>query len=116
MLHSAGQDVALHRPHRMLRAVDDQHLPPAQHQAELFVLVTVERHARARCELDQIQHRALAEERAAGHAGRELELADVAEVDELRIHAAIVRSALCSTGRSTASRDWRSRSATTPTR
>lgn len=60
----------------------------------MLVLVAVRRHGRARRELDQVQHRALAEERAPGHPGRELELADVAEVDELRLHAAIVRSAL----------------------
>ena len=92
MLETARQDVTLHRPQRVLRAVDDEHLRPAQHDPELLVLVAVQRHGRARSELDQVQHRTLAEERAPGHAGRELELPDVAEVDELWLHAAIVRS------------------------
>jgi 2-iminobutanoate/2-iminopropanoate deaminase len=46
----------------------------------------VERHRCARLELDQVEHRALPEERAAGDTGRELEGLDVVEADELRLH------------------------------
>jgi 2-iminobutanoate/2-iminopropanoate deaminase len=91
VLDSAGQHVALHRSHCVLLAGDHQHLCPAQHDPELFVLMAVERNGRPRLELDQVQHRALAEERPADDADGELELADVVEVDELRFHAAIVR-------------------------
>ena len=49
------------------------------------MLVAVQRHRRARLELDQVEHRALAEERPSGHAGGELERLDVGEVDELRL-------------------------------
>ena len=41
---------------------------------------------RARLEADEVEHRSLAEERLAGHAGRELEGADGVEADELRFH------------------------------
>ena len=48
--------------------------------------VAVERHDRARLELDQVEHRALAEERPTGDAGGQLERPDVVEADELRLH------------------------------
>jgi 2-iminobutanoate/2-iminopropanoate deaminase len=94
VLDSPREHIPLHGPQRMLFAVDDQHLRPAKDEAELFVLVAVRRDGRARGELDQIQHRALAEERARRHTGRELELPEVLEVDELRLHGAIVRFVL----------------------
>jgi hypothetical protein len=54
----------------------------------LFVRMAVQRHRRAGLELDQVQHRAPAEERSSRHAGRELEGANVVEADELRLHGA----------------------------
>jgi 2-iminobutanoate/2-iminopropanoate deaminase len=70
----------------VLLAVDDQHLHALENDAELLVLVAVERHDRARFELDQVDHGAAAEERPAGDAGGELEAVDVVETDELRLH------------------------------
>jgi reactive intermediate/imine deaminase len=66
--------------------VDYERLHPAQDDAELLVLVAVQRHGRTRLELDQVQHRALAEQRASAHPGRQLEGAHIVEVDELRFH------------------------------
>jgi 2-iminobutanoate/2-iminopropanoate deaminase len=51
------------------------------------VLVAVERNGRAGRELDQVEHRTLAEERPSRDAGRELERTDVVETHELRFHA-----------------------------
>jgi succinate-semialdehyde dehydrogenase / glutarate-semialdehyde dehydrogenase len=48
----------------------------------------MERHDGARLELDQVDHRALAEERPARHALRKLERSQLAEVHELRLHEA----------------------------
>jgi 2-iminobutanoate/2-iminopropanoate deaminase len=86
--HSTGQYVALHRAERVLDALDDEHLDAADDESELFVRMLVLGHDGARLELDQVQHRALAEERPRADARRKLERADVAEVDELglRIH------------------------------
>jgi hypothetical protein len=86
VLDTARQDVALHRSQRVLLAVDDQHLHALEDDAELLVLVAVDRHGGARFELDQVEHRALAENRSAGDTGCELELADVVEIDKLRLH------------------------------
>jgi hypothetical protein len=102
---AAGEHVALHRAHFMLHAVDDQHLCPAQHDPELLVLVAVQRHGGARLELDQVHHRPLAEQGLPGDARGELERADVVEVDEVRLHAAIVRSWTTARRRS----EWRVR-------
>ena len=66
--------------------VDDERLHPAQDDAELLVFVTVQRHRRTRLELDQVQHRALAEQRAPADPGRQLEGAHIVEADELRLH------------------------------
>ena len=48
--------------------------------------MAVERHDRARLELDQVQHRALPEERAPGDAVGQLERPHVVEAHELRLH------------------------------
>jgi 2-iminobutanoate/2-iminopropanoate deaminase len=90
MLHSAGKHVALHRSELVRDAVDDERLHPSQDDPELLVLVTVQRHGRAGLELDQVQHRALAEQRPAGHACRELECANLVEVHELRLHHGLI--------------------------
>jgi len=50
----------------------------------------VERDDGARLELDQVDHRSLAEERTARDPGCELELADRVEVREQRLHPAII--------------------------
>ena len=55
---------------------------PRRTRPELLVRVAVERHGRARLELDHVQHRAFAEEGASGDAGCELERPDAVEVDE----------------------------------
>src|SRR5262249_26820198 len=115
MLDAAGEDVPLHRPQRVLLALDDQDLNSAEHEAELLVLVAVQRNDRSWLELDQVQHRAVPEQGPTRDAGHQLEGPDVVEVDELRFHAPIVRSRMCTTARSTASKGWPSRSATTPT-
>jgi 2-iminobutanoate/2-iminopropanoate deaminase len=90
MLHSAGKNVALHRSQLVRDAVDDERLHPSQDDPELLVLVAVPRHGRAGLELDQVQHRALAEQRPARHARRELEGADLIEVHELRLHHRLI--------------------------
>ena len=96
MLDAARDHVAVHRPELVRLAADHERLHALEHDAELLVLVAVQRDGRARLELDHVEHRPLAEERAAGDAGGELERLDVREVDELRLcrprHAAIVRS------------------------
>src|SRR5438552_16520358 len=69
----------------MLDAVDDGHLDAAQADPELLVRMAVQRHLRARLELDHVDHRAVAEQRAAADAGRELERLDRVEADELRL-------------------------------
>jgi 2-iminobutanoate/2-iminopropanoate deaminase len=70
--------------------VDDERLHPAQDDAELLVLVTVQRHRGARLELDQVQHRALTEQRAPAYARRQLEGAHIVEADELRLHRPLI--------------------------
>jgi 2-iminobutanoate/2-iminopropanoate deaminase len=67
-------------------SVDDERLHPAQHDSQLLMRVAVERHLGAGLELDEVQHRPRAEERAAGHTGGQLEGLDVLEADELRVH------------------------------
>jgi putative ABC transport system permease protein len=86
VLDAPGEDIALERPERVLLAVDDQHLCPAQHEPELLVRVAVQRHDRARLELDQVQHRPVAEQRPPPDPGGELERRDVLEANELRLH------------------------------
>jgi 2-iminobutanoate/2-iminopropanoate deaminase len=86
VLDATGENVALHRAELVRFPVDDERLHPAQDDAELFVFVTVQRHGRTRLELDQVQHRALAEQRASAYPGRQLEGAHIIEVDELRFH------------------------------
>jgi 2-iminobutanoate/2-iminopropanoate deaminase len=85
MLHSSRKYVALERSELVWNAVDDKGLHPSQDDSELLVLVAVQGHGRARLELDQVQHRALAEQRPPADAFRELEGADIVEVHELRL-------------------------------
>ncbi len=88
VLDAAREDVALHRPEWVLDAFDDENLGTSQDDSKLLVRVAVQGDDGAGLELDQVQHGALAEERATGHAGGELERAQVVEADELRLHAA----------------------------
>jgi len=67
-------------------AVDHERLHPAQHDAELLVHVAVERHGRAGLELDEIEHRARAEQRASADAVRECERTYLVETDEYGLH------------------------------
>jgi 2-iminobutanoate/2-iminopropanoate deaminase len=90
MLDAAGENVALHWAELVRFSVDDERLHPAQDDAELLVLVAVQRHRGARLELDQVQHRALAEQRASAHPGRQLEGSHIIEADELRLHLPLI--------------------------
>jgi 2-iminobutanoate/2-iminopropanoate deaminase len=85
VLHSSGQHIALERSELVGNAVDDKRLHSTQDDPELFVLVAVQGNGRAGLELDQVQHRAFAEQRAPADASRKLEGADVVEVHELRL-------------------------------
>ncbi len=86
MLHAAGEHVGLERAELVRLAFDDERLHSLEYEAELLVRVAVQRHRRTWLEADEIQHRALAEERPAGHARSELECANGIESDELRSH------------------------------
>jgi 2-iminobutanoate/2-iminopropanoate deaminase len=88
MLDTAGQHVPFERVEFVRHSADDERLHPAQDDAELLVLVAVQRDRRAGIELDQVEHRALTEERPAADALRQLERADVVKADELRLHCA----------------------------
>jgi 2-iminobutanoate/2-iminopropanoate deaminase len=90
VLDPSGQHVTLHRPELMRDAVYDQRLHSPKHDPELLVRVAVQWNLGAGIELDQVEHRTRAEERAAGHAGGQLERADVVEANKLRLrlHAA----------------------------
>ncbi len=90
MLDAARQHVALHGLQLVRDAVDDERLHASQDDSELLVLVTVQRHGRARLELDQVEHRTLAEERPPAHALGQLERAKIVEADELRFHRALI--------------------------
>jgi 2-iminobutanoate/2-iminopropanoate deaminase len=90
MLDSAGKDVPLQRPQLVRDAVDDERLHPTQDDTELFVLVAVQGHGRAGLELDQVQHRAFAEQRSPAHARCELERPDLVEMHELRLHDRLI--------------------------
>ena len=85
MLHSSRNHIALERPELVRDAVDDQRLHSPQDDSELLVLVAVQGHGCAGLELDQVQHRALAEQRPAADALRQLERPDIVEVHELRL-------------------------------
>ena len=74
----------------MRDAVDDERLHASQDDSELFVLVAVQGHGRARLELDQVQHRAVAEEGSPADAWGQLERPDVVEVHELRLHYGLI--------------------------
>jgi 2-iminobutanoate/2-iminopropanoate deaminase len=90
MLHPAGQHVALHRSQLVRDAVDDERLHAAEDDPELLVLMGVQGHGRAGLELDQVQHRALAEKRTSADSSRQLERADIVEVNELRLHLKLI--------------------------
>ena len=90
MLDTAGENVALQRAELVRFPVDDERLHPAQDDPELLVLVVVQRHRGPRLELDQVQHRALAEQRAPAHARRQLEGAHIVEANELRLHCPLI--------------------------
>jgi hypothetical protein len=70
----------------MLDAADHEHLHATKDDAELLVVVAVERDDGQRLELDQVEHGAATEERPPGDACSELEGANLAEVDELGLH------------------------------
>jgi 2-iminobutanoate/2-iminopropanoate deaminase len=91
VLHSSGQHITLERSELVGNTVDDERLHSPQDDSELLVLVAVQRHGRAGLELDQVQHRAFAEQRAPADACRELECADVVEVHELSHYTDAVR-------------------------
>ena len=82
MLDPSGKDVSFHRAELVRDAVDHERLHSAQHQPELLVHVAVERDGRAWLELDHVEHRSLAEQRAAGDAVGELERTYLVEADE----------------------------------
>ena len=87
MLDPAGEDVALERAELVRLTADDEGLHPAQDDAELLVLVTVQRHRRPGFEIDQVQHRAVAEDWTAVDARGQLEGTDVVEAHELRFQS-----------------------------
>jgi 2-iminobutanoate/2-iminopropanoate deaminase len=90
VLDAAGENVALQWAELVCVPVDDERLHTAQDDAQLLVLVTVQRDGGARLEFDQVQHRAFAEQRASGDACRELEGAHIVEADELRLHRPLI--------------------------
>jgi len=90
VLHAAREHVALEGAELVRLAVDHERLHPAQDDAELLVLVTMQRHRGPRLEFDQVQHRALAEQRAPAHPRRQLEGAHIVEADELRLHRLLI--------------------------
>jgi 2-iminobutanoate/2-iminopropanoate deaminase len=91
MLHSSRKHIALEWSELVWNAVDDQRLHSPQDDSELLVLMAVQRHGRPRLELDQVQHRALAEQRSPADPFRQLERADTVEVHELRLgHRVII--------------------------
>ncbi len=95
MLDSAGDHVAVERPASVLDAVHDEHLGAAQAETELLVRVAVQRHHGAGLELDQVDHRPLAEERPTGHPGGELEGLHVGQLEELWTgHSAIIAAVM----------------------
>jgi 2-iminobutanoate/2-iminopropanoate deaminase len=94
VLDAAGKDVSLHRPQRMLDAVDHQHLDAGQNDPELLVGMAVQRHNGAGLELDQVEHRLGAEKRPRADTVREVEPRDLVEANEHRLHARIILDAM----------------------
>jgi 2-iminobutanoate/2-iminopropanoate deaminase len=90
VLDAAGEHVSLERPELVWLAVYHERLHSPQDDAELLVLMAMERYRRPRLELDQVQHGAFTEERAPADAPRELEGADVVETNELRLHRELI--------------------------
>jgi len=90
MLNSPGKDVALHWSQLVRHPVDHECLHPSQDDPELLVLVAVQGHGRAGLELDQVQHRAVAEQGSSADACGQLERPDFVEVHELRLHYGLI--------------------------
>jgi len=90
VLDTARKDVRLHRAELVRHSVDDERLHPFEDDAELLVRMVVQRHRRSRLEADEVQHRALPEERLAADPRGELEGADGVEANELRFHRSII--------------------------
>jgi 2-iminobutanoate/2-iminopropanoate deaminase len=91
MLHSSRKHIALEGSKLVWNPVHDERLHPAQDDSELLVLVAVQGHGRTGLELDQVQHRAFAEQRASAYARRQVEGADIVEVHKLRLcHGLII--------------------------
>jgi reactive intermediate/imine deaminase len=78
----------------MLDAVHHQHLNAGKNDPELLVWVAVQRHDGAGLELDQVEHRILAEERSPADAVSEVEARDLIEAHELRLHVPIMLDAM----------------------
>ena len=85
MFNPSRKHIALERSELVWNAVDDERLHSPEDDSELLVFVAVQRHRCAGLELDQVEHRALAEQRAPADAFRQLERADIVEVHELRL-------------------------------
>ena len=90
MLDAARDHIRLERAELVGDALDDECLHSLEDDAELLVRVTVQRHRCARLEADEVQHRALTEERLPGHSRGELERTRRVELDELRLHGSII--------------------------
>jgi succinate-semialdehyde dehydrogenase/glutarate-semialdehyde dehydrogenase len=90
VLDAAWKHVRLERPELVRDAFHHEGLHPFEHDAELLVRVAVQRHGRVRLEPDQVQHRAFAEQRPPDYTLGQLEGADGAQADELRLHASII--------------------------
>ena len=86
MLDAPREHVRLERAELVCDTLDDERLHPLEDDAELLVRMAVQRYGRVRLEADQVQHRALTEERPSAHALGELEGADGVESDELWLH------------------------------
>ena len=69
-----------------VRSFETPDLNPQQNY-NYTLRVAVQRDGRSRLEADEVQHRALAEQRLSGDAGGELERAHGVEVYELRLHS-----------------------------
>jgi succinate-semialdehyde dehydrogenase/glutarate-semialdehyde dehydrogenase len=90
VLDAARKHVRLEWPELVRDAFHDERLHPFEHDAELLVRVAVQWHGRVRLEPDQVQHRAFAEQRPPDYTLGQLEGADGAQADELRLHASII--------------------------
>ena len=92
VLDPARKHVCLERLELVRHALDDERLHALEDDPELLVRMAVERDGRAGLEADQVQHRAVSEERPTADPGSELERARGVEPDELRFHVLDYRS------------------------